>query len=79
MIVDKNHIRLRDMQSGRIGKVVSISGDASEISRIASMGLRTGEVISVARGGITCIIQFCNGNRLCLRMSDSLEIFVQEI
>jgi Fe2+ transport system protein FeoA len=79
MIVEKNQIRLHDMRSGSIGKVVSVSGDAGEVARIASMGLRTGEVISVTRGGITCIVQFCNGNRLCLRMSASLEIFVQEI
>lgn len=79
MIADKQQIRLRDMPSGKIGKVVSISGDPHEIARIASLGLRTGEVISVTRGGITCIVQFCNGTRLCLRMSSGLEILVEEI
>ncbi|MDB2686755.1 ferrous iron transport protein A [Mariniblastus sp.] len=79
MIVDKNTIRLRDLAAGKVAKVISISGEPREISRIASLGLRTGEVISVSRGGITCIIQFCNGTRLCLRMSNALEIFVQEI
>ena len=79
MIVDKKSTRLRDLASGKVAKVISISGEPREISRIASLGLRTGEVISISRGGITCIIQFCNGNRLCLRMSSSLEIFVQEI
>jgi Fe2+ transport system protein FeoA len=77
MNVAQKHIHLRDLQSGQIAKVISISGDPREIARIASLGLRTGEVISITRGGITCIIQFCNGTRFCLRMSSSLEILVE--
>ena len=77
MNVVQKHIHLRDLQSGQIAKVMSISGDPREIARIASLGLRTGEVISVTRGGITSIVQFCNGTRFCLRMSSSLEISVK--
>lgn len=79
MNVVKQHIQLRELQSGQIAKVISISGDPREIARVSSLGLRTGEVISVTRGGITCIIEFCNGNRFCLRMSDGLEILVKTI
>lgn len=76
MNVVQTHIHLRDLQSGQIAKVVSISGDPREIARVAALGLRTGEVISITRGGITCIVQFCNGTRFCMRMSDSLEVLV---
>ncbi|QEG25107.1 FeoA family protein [Mariniblastus fucicola] len=79
MNVVQQYIQLRELQSGQIAKVMSISGDPREIARVAALGLRTGEVISVTRGGITCIVQFCNGNRFCLRMSDSLEILVKTI
>jgi len=79
MNVVKQHIQLRELQSGQIAKVISISGDPREIARVSSLGLRTGEVISVTRGGITCIIEFCNGNQFCLRMSDGLEILVKTI
>ncbi|MEL7496160.1 MAG: FeoA family protein [Planctomycetota bacterium] len=70
-------IRLQDMHSGQVAKVVSISGNPQEIARVAAMGLRTGAVISMTRGGITCIVQFVNGSRLCIRMSAELEIYVQ--
>lgn len=70
-------IRLQDLHSGQIAKVVSISGSPNEIARVAAMGLCTDEVISITRGGITCIVQLVNGNRLCIRMSAGLEIYVQ--
>lgn len=78
-INDTPMIRLQEMQSRQIAKVVSIKGNPQEIARVAAMGLRTDAVISMTRGGITCIVQFVNGSRLCLRMSAELEIFVQPI
>lgn len=79
MSVDTQLLRLRDLHSGQIAKVVSITGHPQEIARVAARGLKTGEVISVTRGGITCIVQFVNGHRLCLRMSDQLEILVSPL
>lgn len=73
------HVRLQDMRSGQIAKVVSISGNPQEIARVAAMGLCTDAVISMTRGGITCIVQFENGSRLCLRTSAQLEIYVLPI
>ena len=77
--VDSGLVRLRQMHSGQIGKVVSMTGSPQEIARVSAMGLRTGAVISVSRGGITCIVQFENGNRLCLRASRDLDVLVKPL
>ena len=77
--IDTNLIRLQDLPCNQVSKVVSITGSPHEIARVAAMGLRTGSVVSVTRGGITCIVQLENGNRLCLRISRELEILAKVI
>jgi Fe2+ transport system protein FeoA len=69
-------IPLQRLNSGRIGKVASIRGTNHEIARLAEMGLRSGEIVSVTRGGITSIVQLVSGSRLCVRTSNKLEILV---
>ena len=77
--IDSDLMRLQDLPCRQVAKVVSITGNPHEIARISAMGLRTGSVVSVTRGGITCIVQLENGNRLCLRMSRELDILAQVI
>ena len=79
LATDSDLIRLQDLPCNQVAKVVAITGNPQEIARISSMGLRTGSVVSVTRGGITCIVQLENGNRLCLRMSRELEILARVI
>ena len=75
-ILQTELIPLRRLSPGRRAKVVSVRGTNHEIARLAEMGLRSGTIVSVTRGGITSIVQLLNGSRLCVRTSNRLEIFV---
>lgn len=69
-------IPLQRLGSGRMARVVSVLGTNHEIARLAEMGLRSGTIVSVTRGGITSIVQLLSGSRLCVRTSNKLEILV---
>lgn len=69
-------IPLHRLSPRRRAKVVCVRGTNYEIARFAEMGLRSGTIVSVTRGGITSIVQLLNGSRLCVRTSNRLEIFV---
>ena len=75
-ILQTELIPLRRLSPRRRAKVVSVRGTNHEIARLAEMGLRSGTIVSVTRGGITSIVQLLNGSRLCVRTSNRLEIFV---
>ena len=72
-------ILLQSLRPGQLAEVVSLGGLPDEVARLAEMGLRTGIVVSVSRGGITCIVQLLNGSRLCVRPSRDLMIFVTPV
>ncbi len=72
-------IPLQRLGSSRMATVVSVRGTNHEIARLAEMGLRSGTIVSVTRGGITSIVQLLNGSRLCVRTSIQLEILVSPL
>ena len=76
MAVVTKEILLQQLRPGQLARVVGFEGSNHEISRLTEMGLRKGDVVSVSRGGITCIVQLLNGSRLCIRPSRNLIILV---
>jgi len=79
MSLVSEEIMLQKLNPGQLAKVVGLHGSDDEIARLAEMGLRQGTVVSVTRGGITCIVQLLNGSRLCVRTSRELVIFVKPV
>ena len=79
MSVVTKEMLLQQLRPGQIAKVVGFEGSSHEIARLTEMGLRKGEVVSVTRGGITCIVQLLNGSRLCIRPSNELIILVSPL
>lgn len=79
MSVVTKEMLLQQLRPGQIAKVVGFEGSSHEIARLTEMGLRKGEVVSVTRGGITCIVQLLNGSRLCIRPSSELIILVSPL
>ena len=75
-LVQNEPIPLHRLSPGQMATILSVRGNNHEISRLAEMGLRSGTVVSVTRGGITSIVQLLNGSRLCVRTSKKLEILV---
>ena len=76
MSVATQELLLQQLRPGQLAKVVGFDGSNHEIARLTEMGLRKGEIVSVTRGGITCIVQLLNGSRLCIRTSRELMILV---
>jgi Fe2+ transport system protein FeoA len=75
-LVQNEHIPLHRLSPGGKAKIYSVRGTNHEIARLAEMGLRSGTIVSVTRGGITSIVEFLSGSRLCVRTSKKLEILV---
>lgn len=69
-------IPLERLSPRQMATVTSVRGTNHGIARLAEMGLRSGTIVSVTRGGITSIVQLINGSRLCVRTSNKLEILV---
>lgn len=74
-----DEMMLQQLRPGQLAKVVGFQGSSHEIARLTEMGLRKGEIVSVTRGGITCIVQLVNGSRLCIRPSRELIILVSTV
>jgi Fe2+ transport system protein FeoA len=74
-IVTKEKL-LQQLRPGQLARVIGFDGNHHEIARLTEMGLCQGEIVSVTRGGITCIVQLLNGSRLCIRPSRELMILV---
>jgi Fe2+ transport system protein FeoA len=74
--IPNDSIPLHRLCPGCQARVVAVYGRNHDVSRLAEMGLRSGTIVSVTRGGITSIVQLFNGSRLCVRTSNNLEIFV---
>ena len=72
-------VPLQSLGIGEMAKVSSVTGSNHEVARLAEMGLRTGMIVSVNRGGLTSIVQLLNGSRLCVRTCSELEILVTPI
>ncbi|MGB1928631.1 MAG: FeoA domain-containing protein [Mariniblastus sp.] len=72
-------VPLQSLGIGEMAEVSSVTGSHHEVARLAEMGLRTGMIVSVNRGGLTSIVQLLNGSRLCVRTCSELEILVTPI
>ena len=68
-------IPLQRLRVGQRGCITALTGRVHDVARLAEMGLRRGAEVTVLRNGITCILQL-DGNRLCIRLSKDLMIFV---
>jgi Fe2+ transport system protein FeoA len=51
-------------------------GGAEQVRRLEEIGLRPGTKVQVVRQGRPCIVR-AGGNRLCIRCSDLLSIWVR--
>lgn len=79
MSVATLQIPLRELSPGQMATITGFEGCEHEIARLSELGLRKGIVVSVSRGGITCIVQLLNGSRLCIRPSRDLLILVTPV
>lgn len=75
MTLLKTEIPVQQLESGTRAVVVSMSGAAAEVARLAELGLCRGARIEVVLKGRPCIVQV-SGSRICLRPSKNLNIQV---
>ncbi|MCU0960071.1 MAG: ferrous iron transport protein A [Pirellulaceae bacterium] len=61
---------------GRRATIVRLSGCPEHVRRLQEMGLRRGTTVHVVRSGRPCIVRV-SGNRLCIRCSELLGVWVQ--
>ena len=79
MSIVTKEMLLQQLRPGQLAEVVGFEGSHHEIARVTGMGLRKGDIVSVSRGGITCIVLLLNGSRLCIRPSRELMILVSPV
>jgi Fe2+ transport system protein FeoA len=79
MSIATKEMLLQQLRPGQLAEIVGFQGSDHEIARLTEMGLRKGGIVSVSRGGITCIVHLLNGSRLCIRPSRALMILVEPI
>lgn len=61
---------------GQSATIVRLSGCPTHVRRLEEIGLRRGTTVQVVRNGRPCIVRV-NGNRLCIRCSELMHVWVQ--
>ncbi|MEX0585922.1 MAG: FeoA family protein [Pirellulales bacterium] len=68
-------IPLSALRPGEVAEVHEIVGPAEHIRRLEELGLRSGAVLEMVRGGSPCII-LIGGSKLCIRDDELLRVMV---
>lgn len=68
-------VPLNSLLPGQIGQVQCVLGGAVEVRRMEELGVRHGANLELVRKGKPCIVKL-NGNKLCFRDSDLLQVMV---
>ena len=75
MTLLETRIPVQALASGTRAIVVGLSGVASEVARLAELGLGKGARIEVVLKGRPCIVQLGTA-RICIRPSRELQVWV---
>jgi Fe2+ transport system protein FeoA len=68
-------IPLHLLQIGEPAVVEDLDGPDASVHRLREMGVEPGAEIEIVQDGCPCIVRI-GGQRLCLRLDDSITIFV---
>ncbi len=71
-------IPLDTLRAGEKAEIAAVHGDAAWVGRLADLGLREGCAVCVLQPGSPCLLDV-SGTRLCLRGTDSAEIYVRPL
>ena len=66
------------LQSGEVGRVVAIEGEASLANRLEEMGLREGVLVRMVRPGSPCIVAV-DDHRLSFRGENAAAVLVEPV
>ncbi len=69
-------IPINSLEAGQTAKVGHVIGQIDQIHRLKELGLRDGAQIQMVSPGSPCIVRL-DGQRLCFRDSELLNIFVR--
>lgn len=68
-------IPISALRPGEVAEIHEIVGPIEHVRRLEELGLRSGSVLEMVRGGSTCIVRV-GGSRLCLRHDEVVRVMV---
>ena len=68
-------IPISALRPGEVAEIREIVGPIEHIRRLEELGLRSGSVLEMVRGGSPCIIRV-GGSKLCIRHDELLRVMV---
>jgi ferrous iron transport protein A len=68
-------IPLSALSPGEVAEIHQVVGTAENVRRLEELGLRSGAVLEMVRGGSPCIVRI-GGSRLCIRGDELLRVMV---
>ena len=68
-------IPLIALRPGELAEIQQVTGPAEHVRRLEEMGLRSGTVLSMVRGGSPCIVRV-GGSTLCFRNDELVRVMV---
>jgi Fe2+ transport system protein FeoA len=69
-------IPLHLLSAGQTGQIGQLMGRPEQVQRLEELGLRDGVEIEMVCGGTPCIVRL-NGQRVCFRGGEALNVLVQ--
>ena len=72
----REFISLSALRPGQVAEIGEVVGPLAHIRRLQELGLRTGALLQMIRGGSPCILRV-EGSTLCFRDDDSLRLMVR--
>jgi len=69
-------IPLESLDTGRAAAVTAVVGQPETVNRLREIGLHQGAEVEMVQSGRPCIVRV-NGQRLCLRADDLLQVLVR--
>ena len=75
MAIVNSEIPIEKLRAGAQGRISGLTGDYSEVARLAELGLRQGVHFQVVRSGYPCIIQL-GAAQICIRPSRDIQVLV---
>jgi ferrous iron transport protein A len=63
------------LRPGEVAEIQQIAGSAEHVRRLEELGLRSGAILEMVRGGSPCIVRV-GGCTLCIRADELLRVLV---
>jgi ferrous iron transport protein A len=72
----REFISLSALRPGQVAEIGEVVGPLAHIRRLQELGLRTGALLQMIRGGSPCILRV-DGSTLCFRDDNSLRVMLR--